>query len=195
MFTGIITDLGSVTAIEKQGETAFTLRTGFPMQEVAIGASIACDGCCLTVVEKGTDWFKLQVSEESLARTTLGGWKTGTRVNLERALKAGDELGGHLVSGHVDGVAAVESIEDSRESRIIWLSAPQEFAKYIAPKGSVTLNGVSLTVNNVQNNWFSINVIPHTLKVTNLGALKIGDRLNLEIDLIARYLARLKACS
>jgi riboflavin synthase len=191
MFTGIITDIGTVTAIDAQGETAFTLQTSFPMESVALGASIACDGCCLTVVEKGGNSFRVQASRETLRLTTLSGWKTGTRVNLERALRAGDELGGHLVSGHVDGVATIESVEPAGESRVLRLRAPDALARYIAPKGSVTLDGVSLTVNTVEASRFSINVIPHTLQATTLGGRKAGDTLNLEVDLIARYLARL----
>ncbi len=193
MFTGIITDIGSVVAIDKKGEKTFTLRTALPVRKLAVGASVACDGCCLTVVRKSTakKTFDVQVSQETLSCTTLGGWKPSRRVNLERTLRVGDELGGHFVTGHVDAVAVIDIIETVGESKVIrFVVDDGEMIRLIAPKGSVTLDGVSLTVNEVKGNRFSVNVIPHTLGHTTLGLKKPGDALNLEIDLIARYLAR-----
>ncbi|ALJ35424.1 riboflavin synthase [Azospirillum brasilense] len=191
MFTGIITDVGRVRAVERQGDTRFTVETVFAMETVPIGASIANNGVCLTVVEKGPGWFAVQASAETLSKTTLGGWAEGTRVNLERALKVGDELGGHIVSGHVDGVATVVDVRPDGESKRFTFEAPANLAKYIAPKGSVALDGVSLTVNEVDGARFGVNIIPHTQDATTFGALKAGDRVNLEIDMLARYVARL----
>ncbi|CAO3444379.1 riboflavin synthase alpha chain [Azospirillum brasilense] len=191
MFTGIITDVGRVRAVERQGDTRFTVETVFAMETVPIGASIANNGVCLTVVEKGPGWFAVQASAETLSKTTLGGWAEGTRVNLERALKVGDELGGHIVSGHVDGVATVVDIRADGESKRFTFEAPASLAKYIASKGSVALDGVSLTVNEVDGARFGVNIIPHTQDATTFGALKAGDRVNLEIDMLARYVARL----
>lgn len=191
MFTGIITDVGRVRAVERQGDTRFTVETVFAMETVPIGASIANNGVCLTVVEKGPGWFAVQASAETLSKTTLGGWAEGTRVNLERALKVGDELGGHIVSGHVDGVASVVEVRADGESKRFTFEAPATLAKYIAPKGSVALDGVSLTVNEVDGARFGVNIIPHTQDATTFGALKAGDRVNLEIDMLARYVARL----
>ncbi|CAO3374469.1 riboflavin synthase [Azospirillum argentinense] len=191
MFTGIITDVGRVRAVERQGDTRFTVETVFAMETVPIGASIANNGVCLTVVEKGPGWFAVQASAETLSKTTLGGWAEGTRVNLERALKVGDELGGHIVSGHVDGVATVVEVRADGESKRFTFEAPATLAKYIAPKGSVALDGVSLTVNEVDGARFGVNIIPHTQDATTFGALKAGDRVNLEIDMLARYVARL----
>ncbi|WP_207456162.1 riboflavin synthase [Azospirillum sp. SYSU D00513] len=191
MFTGIITDIGRVRAVERQGDTRFTIETAFDMEEVAIGASIAHNGCCLTVVEKGTGWFDVQVSAETLSKTTLGGWAEGTRINLERSLKLGDELGGHLVYGHVDGVAAVAEVRPEGDSLRITFQAPAELARYVASKGSVALDGVSLTVNEVEGDRFGVNLIPHTQTATTFGALKAGDRVNMEVDMLARYVARL----
>ncbi len=196
MFTGIITDVGRVRAIERQGDTRFVIETAFAMETVPIGASIANNGVCLTVVDKGAidngpDWFAVQASGETLSKTTLGGWREGTRVNLERALKLGDELGGHIVSGHVDGVAVVVDARLDGESVRFTFEAPDALAKYIAPKGSVALDGVSLTVNEVDGGRFGVNIIPHTQTATSFGALKPGDRVNLEIDMLARYVARL----
>lgn len=192
MFTGIITDLGQVTEITK-GEAAvcFKITTTYETDTVALGASIACNGCCLTVTEKGPDWFAVEVSQETLDKTTLGSWKTGHRLNLERALKFGDELGGHLVSGHVDGVGKVTVITDDEGSKRYTIAPPPELMKFIAPKGSVTLDGVSLTVNEVDEDTFGVNIIPHTQTVTTFGGLSEGDTLNVEIDLLARYVARL----
>ncbi|NUB06071.1 riboflavin synthase [Azospirillum sp. Vi22] len=191
MFTGIITDVGRVRAVERQGDTRFTVETVFAMETVPIGASIANNGVCLTVVEKGPGWFAVQASAETLSKTTLGGWAEGTRINLERALKVGDELGGHIVSGHVDGVATVVEVRADGESRRFTFEAPATLAKYIASKGSVALDGVSLTVNEVDGARFGVNIIPHTQDATTFGALKAGDRVNLEIDMLARYVARL----
>ena len=193
MFTGIITDLGTVTdAVQGAGAAArFRIRTAYDMESVAIGASISCNGCCLTVVEKGPDWFAVDVSQETLDRTTLGAWVAGMPINLERALRAGDELGGHIVSGHVDGLALVDDIREEAGSLRLTIVPPAELSKFVAPKGSVALDGVSLTVNEVGGNSFGVNIIPHTQAVTTFGALKVGDRLNMEIDQMARYVARL----
>jgi riboflavin synthase len=192
MFTGIISDIGEVTAREGG---RFTIACSYAPESIAIGASIACDGACLTATrvvsaERGC-LFEVDVSNETLDRTTLGGWEPGTRINLERALKAGDELGGHLVSGHVDGVATVVETRPDGESRRITLEVAGSLARYVAPKGSVTLDGISLTVNEVAGDRFGINLIPHTLTHTTLGAKKPGERLNFEADLLARYVARL----
>lgn len=191
MFTGIVTDLGRVRAIEERGDRRFVFETGYDTAGIALGASIACSGACLTVVDKGSDWFAVDVSGETLAKTTLGGWQPGTPVNFERALKIGDELGGHLVTGHVDGLGTlVERRPEGGSTRLVF-EAPAELARFIAAKGSVTLDGVSLTVNEVQGRRFGINLIPHTLAVTSLGRADVGDRVNLEIDMLARYVARL----
>ena len=194
MFTGIITDLGKVIdvrATSEAGDMRLKIGTVYPMETVAMGASIACNGCCLTVVEKGNDWFAVDVSNETLSKTTLGRWQVGGRVNLERPLKIGDELGGHLVSGHIDGVAAVAGAEADGHSRQFSFEVPNELARFIAPKGSVAIDGVSLTVNEVAGTRFGVNIIPHTQQVTSLGGLKTGDRVNVEIDVVARYVARL----
>lgn len=191
MFTGIITDLGSVKSIEKTGDTRFVFETSYDMSSVDIGGSIACNGACMTVIEKGNNWFAITASGESLSKTTMGSWEVGSKINFERACKVGDELGGHIVSGHVDGVAEIISITEEGDSHRFKFRAPQELKKFIAPKGSVTLNGISLTVNEVEDDVFGINIIPHTMEVTNLGVSKVGDRVNLEIDMLARYVARL----
>jgi riboflavin synthase len=195
MFTGIITDLGRITEVANPvpgaADRRFRIATKFRMAEVAMGASIACNGCCLTVMQKGPDWFDVDVSGETLSKTTLGVWAVGTKINLERSLKAGDELGGHIVSGHVDGVAEVTSIRDDGASKRYTIRPPQALAKYVAAKGSVALDGVSLTVNEVDDTSFGVNIIPHTQAETTFGALKQGDRLNMEIDVLARYVARL----
>jgi riboflavin synthase len=191
VFTGIVADVGRVRAIEKRGDTRFTIGTSFPMHEVAIGASICCSGCCLTVVEKGDDWFLLDASAETLNLTTLSAWRVSTAVNLERSLRLGDELGGHIVSGHVDGIATIKSIRPEGDSRRFVFEAPGHLARFIAPKGSVALDGTSLTVNEVNGATFGVNMIAHTLAVTSWGAAREGDRVNLEIDMLARYVARL----
>lgn len=200
MFTGIITDIGRVRSVKKRGDTRFTIATAYDPDGIDIGASIACAGCCLTVVEKGRDgegnWFAVDVSQESLDCTTLGNWREGTRINLERALKAGDELGGHVVSGHVDGVGRIVDIRPEGDSLRFTFEAPQDLGRFIAPKGSVTLDGTSLTVNAVEDlksggTRFGVNIIPHTQAVTTWGMVKPGDPVNLEIDMLARYVARL----
>lgn len=191
MFTGIITDVGRVKAVESNGDTRFTIETAFDMETVAIGASIANCGVCLTVIDKGPGWFAVQASAETLSKTTLGSWAPGTRVNLERAMKLGDELGGHIVSGHVDGVATVADVRPDGESKRITFEAPAHLAKYVASKGSVAIDGVSLTVNDVDGARFGVNIIPHTQVATTFGDLKPGDRVNMEIDMLARYVARL----
>lgn len=193
MFTGIVTDLGTVARVVKSPgrETRFEIRTAYELGDIAIGASIAHNGVCLTIIETGADWYAVEVSAESLSKTTLGQWAEGERVNLERAMRVGDELGGHIVSGHVDGVAEVVSITDENQSRRFVFRAPQALARFVAPKGSVALDGVSLTVNEVDGDLFGINVIPHTQAVTTFGRLRAGDKVNMEIDMLARYVARL----
>jgi riboflavin synthase len=191
MFTGIVTDLGQVRAIEKRGDTHMVIGVAFDAAVLDVGASIACSGCCLTVVERDHDSFSVTVSGETLACTTLGRWKVGDPVNLERPLKIGDELGGHIVTGHVDATAEVSAARQDGESLRLTLSVPDELANYIAAKGSVALDGVSLTVNEVNGASFGVNIIPHTAHVTSLGRAQPGSKLNLEIDLMARYVARL----
>lgn len=191
MFTGLISDIGTVVRIEpKDGAALYEIATKLPLEGVAIGASIACNGVCLTVIEKTAKTFSAQVSNATLDRTNLGSWKEGTSVNLELSLKLGDELGGHMVSGHVDGLAAVEKIFPDGASHRLILSAPSELAPLIATKGSVTIEGVSMTVNMVDGARFSVNVIPHTWAVTTLGQTKVGQKVNLEVDPLARYVAR-----
>jgi riboflavin synthase len=191
MFTGIITDLGRVRSIAPGGVTRIVLETSYDTAGIALGASIACNGACLSVVEKGPGWFAVDASDETLARTTMGAWAAGTPVNLERSLKLGDELGGHLVSGHVDGVAEITARRPEGDSLRFEIRVPGEFRRFIAPKGSVALDGVSLTVNEVEDDRFGVNVIPVTQRETSFGGLGAGVRVNLEIDLLARYLARL----
>jgi riboflavin synthase len=193
MFTGIVTDVGRVAALARQTDTADTriaIETRFPVETIARGASVACSGCCLTVVETGDGRFAVDASAETLARTTLGGWAVGTPVNLERALKAGDELGGHLVSGHVDGVATVVSRRAVAGSTRWEFELPAGFERLVAAKGSIALDGVSLTVNHVEGTRISLNIIPHTFEHTNFSNLEPGDRVNFEIDMLARYVAR-----
>ncbi|NHQ75954.1 riboflavin synthase [Roseovarius gahaiensis] len=191
MFTGIITDVGRVRQLDKRGDLRARIGSGYDMAGVDIGASIACDGVCLTVVDKGEDWFDVDISAETVSKTNLEHWAEGARVNLERALKVGDELGGHIVSGHVDGLAKVVDIRDEGDSTRVTLRAPEGLARFIAPKGSVALNGTSLTVNEVTGCDFGINFIPHTKQVTTWGDVAMGDAVNLEIDTLARYVARL----
>jgi len=191
MFTGIITDIGTVTELERRGDLRARIATHYDTAGIDIGASIASDGVCLTVIDLGPDWYDVEISAETLSKTNIGGWTEGQKVNLERALKVGDELGGHIVSGHVDGVAEVIGVEDEGDSTRISFRAPHALARFIAPKGSVALNGTSLTVNEVDGDTFGINVIPHTQAVTTWGAVKVGDRINLEVDTLARYVARL----
>ena len=197
MFTGIVTDIGTVLKLEKAGDLRARIATTFDIQSIDLGASIACDGVCLTVVALGSDpqnWFDVEISAETVAMTNIGqnGWSTGRPVNLERPLKVGDELGGHIVSGHVDGVADVVSAAPDGDSTRIVLRTPKELARFIAPKGSVTLNGVSLTVNEVAGQEFGINLIPHTQAVTTWGDVAVDDQVNLEVDTMARYIARLQ---
>ena len=191
MFTGIISDVGEVRRVMPGGDTAFAIATSFPTREIAIGASIACAGVCLTVTEAGEDWFAVQASAETLARTTLGAWRPGTRVNLERALRMGDELGGHILTGHVDAVAAFVGRRKEGDSLRFTIEVPAPLEKAIAPKGAVALDGISLTVNEVDGCRFGVNIIPHTQAKTSFGTAAIGDHVNLEIDVLARYVARL----
>jgi len=191
MFTGIVTDVGRVRAIrDTNRDRRFEIETAFDLATVEIGASISHAGCCLTVVEKGPGWFAVEVSGETLAVTTLSDWSVGRRVNLERAARVGDELGGHIVSGHVDGVGEVVSVAEEGGSHRVAIRAPRPLHRYIASKGSIAVEGVSLTVNEVADDVFGVNLIPHTWEVTTLGALSPGSRVNLEIDMLARYLAR-----
>ena len=191
MFTGITKALGRVRGVETRGDTWLAIATPFDAGVLEIGASIACNGCCLTVVEKDKDWFAVNASAETLAHTTLGSWKIGDAINLERPLKMGEELGGHLVMGHIDGVAEAVSVAPEGESLRITFAAPRDLAKFIAPKGSVALDGVALTVNEVDGARFGVNIIPHTAKVTTLANTKAGTKVNLEVDILARYAARL----
>lgn len=198
MFTGIVTDIGTIQKTEDRGDLRARISCSYDMNSVDIGASIACDGVCLTVIAKGDDWFDVDISAETTSKTTIGswqnnegGWTSGKRINLERALKLGDELGGHIVSGHVDGLAIIAKMQDDGDSTRVTLTAPEDLAKFIAQKGSVTLNGASLTVNDVKGCDFDINFIPHTKTHTTWGEAAVGDRVNLEIDTLARYVARL----
>ncbi len=206
MFTGIITDIGEVTALTREGDLRARIATSYDPDGIDIGASIACDGCCLTVVTRGREagareaggrgWFDVQISAESIARTNIGdgsaGWVVGKRLNLERALKVGDELGGHIVSGHVDGVARIVGMRDEGASTRFTFRAPEALAGFVAPKGSVALNGTSLTVNEVAGAEFGVNIIPHTKAVTTWGTARVGDAVNIEIDTLARYVARMR---
>jgi riboflavin synthase len=196
MFTGLITDIGTVAALEPRGDLRVRLRTGYDPASIELGASIACDGCCLTVVDRGAEggagWFAVDVSAESLDKTRLGDWREGTRVNLERSLRLGDEMGGHIVSGHVDGTARLVGLAEQGDSLRLTFEAPEALARFVAPKGSVALNGTSLTVNEVEGARFGVNLIPHTREVTTWGQAAEGDRVNLEIDMLARYVARLR---
>ena len=196
MFTGIVTDMGRVRAVTKTSEgdgegRRFEIETALDVGDIEIGGSIAHAGACMTVIEKGDDWYAIEVSAESLSKTTLGGWEEGTRMNLERAMRLGDELGGHMVGGHVDGVGEVTGRTPEGDSVRFTFRAPDALAKYLAPKGSITIDGVSLTVNEVNGAEFGVNIIPHTQDVTTIGALQPGDKVNLEIDMVARYVARL----
>ena len=192
MFTGIITDVGEVQRTEQRGDLRARIGTRYDMARVDMGASICCDGVCLTVVGKGEGWFDVDISAETVSKTNLDSWAEGKRVNLERSLKVGDELGGHIVSGHVDGIAEVVELHDEGDSTRVTLRAPEGLERFIAPKGSVALNGTSLTVNEVAGRDFGINFIPHTKEVTTWGDVTVGDRVNLEIDTLARYVARLQ---
>ncbi|GAA4008436.1 riboflavin synthase [Sphingomonas swuensis] len=197
MFTGIVTDIGTVRSTEARGDLRLVIGCAYEMADVALGASIACSGACLTVVDKGPDWFAVDISQESLSKTAPGLWQEGARLNLERALRLGDELGGHLVTGHVDGLAEVIGLCPEGDSTCVGLSVPAALGPMLAPKGSVTVDGVSLTVNEVSDHGdathFSVNVIPHTWQHTTFGDLAVGRRLNVEIDVLARYLQRMTA--
>lgn len=191
MFTGIITDIGTIASLEKHGDLRAKINTGQDMSGVLIGASIACSGACMTVIEKTADSFTVDISAESVSRTNIGNWQVGSKINLERAMRAGDEFGGHIVSGHVDGLAVLESIEPFEGSRILTFSVPEKLSMFIAEKGSVTLDGISLTVNEVSGNSFKVNIIPHTWENTTLCYLSPGGKVNLEIDMLARYVSRI----
>ena len=191
MFTGIITDVGKVKTIVQRGDTRFQINTSYDTQIINIGASICCSGTCLTVVAKGGNWFSVEVSNETLSKTILGLWEKGTQVNLERSMTLGDEFGGHIVAGHVDGVGIIKSIEPDGDSQKFEFITPSNILDYIAQKGSIAVNGVSLTVNKITENTFTANIIPHTQNVTNFCIAKVNDSVNLEIDLLSRYVARL----
>ena len=200
MFTGITTDVGTVRSVEQRGDLRVTIACGYDLASLELGASIACSGVCLTVVDKGDDWFAVDVSGETQARTASDLWREGSRLNLERSLRVGDELGGHIVAGHVDGVAQAVDVQPEGGSARVVVRAPEGLGRYIAPKGSIALDGVSLTVNEVHDaddgaTDFSVNVIPHTAAITTLGDIAVGQQLNVEIDVIARYLERLLASS
>ena len=191
MFTGIVTDIGRVRSVRQtERDRRYEIETAWDTAGIDLGASVSHAGCCLTVTEKGPGWFAVEVSGETLSKTTLGDWREGDRVNLERAARLGDEMGGHVVSGHVDGLGRVVSVTPDGGSHRIQIEAPEPLHRYIAPKGSITVDGVSLTVNAVDDRLFGLNIIPHTWEATTLGGLKPGDAVNLEIDMLARYLAR-----
>ena len=205
MFTGIITDIGTVRSITQDADTRIVIGTSYDTTTINIGASIACSGPCLTVVDKGDDWIAVDVSHETMARTTIGDWRRranhpgeghwteGTRVNLERSLKVGDELGGHIVTGHIDDVGRVVDVTPDGASLRVSVEAPETLARFVAPKGCIALDGVSLTVNEVEDRVFGVNIIPHTREETTLGAVTAGQDLNIEVDVLARYIARLNA--
>ena len=192
MFTGIVTDQGEVKALHMAGDLKARIATGYYTGGIDIGASIACDGVCLTVTALGPDWFEVDISGETVSKTAISDWVLGRKLNLERALRLGDELGGHIVSGHVDGVADVVSVTPEGESLRVLFEAPRHLAGFIAPKGSVALDGTSLTVNEVEGARFGVNLIPHTQAATTWGEVRAGGRVNLEIDTLARYVARLR---
>lgn len=197
MFTGIITDIGTIRNAEQRGDLRLVVETAYDTATVDLGASIACSGVCLTVVDKGAGWFAVDVSGETRSRTADGQWLAGSRLNLERAMKLGEELGGHIVTGHVDGIGTVVSVEAEGDSHRIVVSAPADLAPFIAPKGSIALDGISLTVNTVEDDAagtrFSINIIPHTAEMTTFSTLEPGRPLNIEIDVLARYLGRMRS--
>ena len=197
MFTGIISDVGRIRSVETRGDTRVVVETAYDTATVDLGASIACSGVCLTVVDKGPGWFAVDVSGETTSRTAQGQWSDGRVLNLERAMKLGDELGGHIVTGHIDGIAEVTEVAPDGDSKRIALAVPRELAPFLAPKGSITIDGVSLTVNDVTDSAdgtrFTINLIPHTQAVTTLGAIEPGQAVNIEIDVLARYLQRMQS--
>jgi riboflavin synthase len=197
MFTGIITNIGTIVATEQRGDLHVRIACSYDTGSIDIGASIACSGACMTVVELGPDWFAIDISGESVSRTAADRWVTGRKLNLERSLKLGDELGGHIVTGHVDGVGTIASIGTDGDSKRFEIRAPAELAPYLAEKGSITVDGVSLTVNTITDQpdgstLFGLNIIPHTAAVTTIGLLEVGDSVNLEIDVLARYLRRME---
>ena len=194
MFTGLVSDVGKVRAVEKHGDTHLFIATHYDVSKIELGASVACAGVCLTMTDMGTArdrWFAVTASAETLDKTTIGAWRVGTAVNLERPLRVGDEFGGHIVTGHVDGVAELVGLKPEGESIRMTFKVRKKLARFIAEKGSVALDGVSLTVNAVKGHMFGVNIIPHTSRITTFGKLKPGDKVNLEVDLLARYLARL----
>ena len=198
MFTGLVTDIGTVRKAEQRGDLRVEIATTYPLAEIPLGASIACSGVCLTVVDKGEDWFAVDISAETVARTAADLWRQGARLNLERALRIGDELGGHLVTGHVDGIAEVTEVHGEGGSTRITMALPSELAPFVAEKASITLDGVSLTVNDVSDRpgsgpLLGVNIIPHTAKHSTLGEVAVGRQLNVEIDVLARYLHRMVA--
>ncbi len=190
MFTGIIQDIGTIKSIRREGDWHIVIKTAMDLTNTPIGASICCSGCCLTVVEKGNDWFSVDVSGESLSKTSIGSWKESARINLEPSLKLGDELGGHFVFGHVDGLATIQSIEKEGDSHRVKIKVPEGYADFVAAKGSVSLDGISLTVNHVNGDVFDVNIIPHTWGQTTLCDRGVGDTLNFEVDMLARYVAK-----
>ncbi|MAH06127.1 MAG: riboflavin synthase [Alphaproteobacteria bacterium] len=192
MFTGIVKDVGQVKAVDEgRGDLRFTIQTALDLSQIKIGASVSCDGCCLTVVDIGDDWFSVDASKETLNKTILDEWTTCSRINLEPSLTMGEELGGHLVSGHVYGVLTIKAIKREGDSHRIVFDIPEGFEHLIAPKGSIALNGISLTVNDVTDADFGVNIIPHTWMNTNMSSLQVGDEMNFEIDMLARYVARI----
>jgi len=195
MFTGIISDIGAIISAEQRGDLRVVIACGYDMGGVALGASIACSGVCLTVIDKGDDWFAVDVSAETISRTAQDQWNKGARLNLERSLRLGDELGGHIVTGHVDGVGEVLAVNAAGDSTIVTIRAPRDIARYIAAKGSIALDGISLTVNAVTDREgsveFTLNLIPHTAQVTTFDAIEVGRPINIEIDILARYLGRM----
>jgi len=193
MFTGIVTDVGTVRSAEQRGDLRLVIGTSYDLDTVDLGASISCSGVCLTVVDKGDDWFAVDVSGETVSKSAADRWREGAKLNLERALRLGDELGGHIVTGHVDAVAEVVDTQADGDSMRVEVGLPRDLAPMIAPKGSVTLDGVSLTVNDVRENSFSVNIIPHTAQHTTLGTLKADQQLNVEVDVLARYIDRMLA--
>lgn len=191
MFTGIITHIGTVARVDaNEKDRRIFIQNSMDLNRIMIGASVSCSGCCLTVVDKGADWMAFDVSAETLSKTVVGSWQAGTRINLEASMRVGDEIGGHLVSGHVDGLARIQSITPEGSSHRLAIEVPDHLALYMAPKGSVALDGISLTVNEVDGAVFGVNIIPHTWMQTTLGEKKEGDALNMEVDLLARYVAR-----
>jgi len=197
MFTGIITDIGTIRSADQRGDLRLTIETAYDTATVDLGASIACSGVCLTVVDKGAGWFAVDVSGETLSRTAAGQWLAGSRLNLERAMKLGDELGGHIVTGHVDGIGTVTAVEPQGDSHRVVIAAPADLAAFIAPKGSIALDGISLTVNTVEDDAagtrFTVNIIPHTAEMTTFSTLAPGRTINIEIDVLARYLGRMRS--